>query len=64
MLTPAGNAAAASAIRAVGFGAGFYDRTLAGIAELDSPPLLVGAAFDAQLLEAIERAGSGSRGAA
>jgi 5-formyltetrahydrofolate cyclo-ligase len=39
----------------VGFGAGFYDRTLAGIAELDSPPLLVGAAFDAQLLEAIER---------
>ena len=39
----------------VGLGAGFYDRTLAGIAELDSPPLLVGAAFDAQLLEAIER---------
>lgn len=39
----------------VGFGAGFYDRTLAGIGELESPPVLVGAAIEAQLLETIER---------
>jgi 5-formyltetrahydrofolate cyclo-ligase len=39
----------------VGFGTGFYDRALAGIGELASPPILVGAAFEAQLLGAIDR---------
>ena len=39
----------------VGFGAGFYDRALARVGELGSPPVLVGAAFEVQMLEAIER---------
>ena len=39
----------------VGFGAGYYDRSLEGVLELGDRPLLVGLAFEVQCLAAIER---------